>query len=147
MYPRYALALKATSKVSDISLPSATRSRLDRHSHKEDVDFVVSQKLITAGNGSHTLHTWLDKRADAEHKAASLKHSTSTLTRFTLSKASARLHKRDMKLAMTTPSAITNLSSSSAIKCVYRLHSKVQPSLSYPLPRSTHVILSFLHKN
>ena len=49
--PRYALALKAASKVSDISLPSATRSRLDRHSHQEDVDFVVSQNLLLQGMG------------------------------------------------------------------------------------------------
>ena len=49
-------------------------------------------------------------------KPAGLKHSTSTLTRFKLSKASARLHKRDIALATTTPSAITNLSSSSKIK-------------------------------
>ena len=30
--PRYALALKVASKVSDTSLPSATRSRLNRRS-------------------------------------------------------------------------------------------------------------------
>ena len=71
--PRYDLALKAASKVSDISLPSATRSRLDRHFQDENVAFVVSQNLTTAGNGSHTLHTWLDKGADAKHKEASLK--------------------------------------------------------------------------
>jgi len=71
--PRYDLALKAASKVSDISLPSATRSRLDRHFQDENVAFVVSQNLTTAGNGSHTLHTWLDKEADAKHKEASLK--------------------------------------------------------------------------
>ena len=114
--PRYALALKTASKVSDTSLPSVTRSRLDRHSQQEDVDFVVSQNLITAGNGSHTLHPWLDKRADAKHKAVSLKKSTSTLTRFKLSKASAHLHNRNIALALNTPSAITSLSSSTKIK-------------------------------
>ena len=114
--PRYALALKAASKVSDTSLPSTTRSRLNRHSQQEDVDFIVSQTLLLQGMVRIPFILGLTNELKQKNKAASLKHSTSTLTRFKLSKALARLHKRDTALATNTPSAITNLSSSSKIK-------------------------------
>ena len=72
----------------------------------------MSQNLTTAGNDSHALYTWLDK-ADAKHKASSLRRSSSTLTRFKMSKASTRLHKRDTALALTKTSNIKSFSSSS----------------------------------
>lgn len=80
--PRYTLALKVWSKVSDTSRISVIRSRLNRHLKNKDVAFVVSQNLTTSENDSHTLHTWLDKRVEAKRKASSLTSSTSTLTRF-----------------------------------------------------------------
>ena len=40
IFPRYPLALKAASKVSDESKPSGARRRLKRHSPQDDVDFV-----------------------------------------------------------------------------------------------------------
>ena len=64
IFPRYALALKAASKVSDDSLPSSVRRRLARHPPHEDVDFVCSEHLTTSGNGYHTLHRSVTKRAD-----------------------------------------------------------------------------------
>ena len=70
--PRYALALKAASKVSDESRPSNVRSRLNRHSPDDDVKFVVSQHLTTSGNGYHTLHKWIDKRVNAKRKVSNL---------------------------------------------------------------------------
>ena len=70
--PRYALAVKAPSKVSDISQPSNVRSRLNHHSSDDDVAFVVSQHLTTSLNGYHTLHKWIDKQVDDKQKISCL---------------------------------------------------------------------------
>ena len=65
IFPRYALALKATNKVSDESKPSDIRRRLAHHSPQDDVDFVCSENITTKDNDFHTLHKSLDKRAKA----------------------------------------------------------------------------------
>ena len=65
IFPQYTLALKAASKVSDESKPSGDRRRLARHSPQDDVDFVFSDHLTTKGNGFHTLHKSVNKRAHA----------------------------------------------------------------------------------
>ena len=111
--PRYALALHAASKVSDTILPSDIRSCLNRHTLEEQVDFVVSQNLTTAGNGYHTLHKWVDKRAEAKQETSSISSFTSNLNRFKLNKASVRLYHRDNAITLATPSTISSSSSSS----------------------------------
>lgn len=111
--PRYALALHATSKVSDTILPSDIRSCLNRHTLEEQVDFVVSQNLTTARNGYHTLHKWVDRRAEAKRETSSISSFTSNLNRFKLNKASVRLYHRDNAITLATPSTVSSSSFSS----------------------------------
>lgn len=111
--PRYTLALQAAIKFSDNSLFSDIRSRQNRHPPKEEVDFVVSQKLTISENGYHTLHKWVDKRAEAKRKASRLSSSTSNLTRFKLNKASVYLYHRDNAITLATDSAVSSSSFSS----------------------------------
>ena len=64
-FPRYELALKAASKLSDKLFPSVVHQRLVRHYPNEEVDFVCSEHLTTPGNGHHTLHRSVAKHVDA----------------------------------------------------------------------------------
>ena len=99
--PQYAFALKAESKVSDDSLPSSVRRHLVRHPPNQDVDFVCSEHLTTSGNGYHTLHRSITKRADAlrlsvpQHKR-----------RFKISAITAAIHEKNTGFKVE-PSRIT----------------------------------------
>ena len=93
--PRYHLACKKASKISDISRPSHIRQRLNRHKESENVDFVVSDNLTTAGNGYHTLHTFVEKRAHAKRAALLTSTSSSKTAKLSQRTASSRLHALD----------------------------------------------------
>ena len=47
MFPLYALTLKVASNLSDKSLPSNVRRRLEHHSLHENFTFVYSEHLTT----------------------------------------------------------------------------------------------------
>ena len=78
-----------------MSQPSYIRQRLSRHKESENVDFVVSDNLTTAGNGYHTLHTSVEKRAHAKRAALLTSTSSSKNTKLSLHTASSRLHALD----------------------------------------------------
>ena len=110
IFPRYALALKAASKVSDESKPSGARRRLARHSPQDDVDFVCSEHLTTKGNGFHTLHKSVNKRAHA------LTGTITPRTRpFKISALTAAIHEKNTGTKVH-PSRITPVRSRSTHK-------------------------------
>ena len=99
--PRYALALKTVCKVSDNSLPSAVRRHLARHSPHVDVDFVCSEHLTPSGNGYHTLHRSVNKRASALR--LSVPHRK---RKFRISAITAAIYKKNTGIKVD-PSQIT----------------------------------------
>ena len=103
IFPRYASALKAAIKVSDESRPSDDRRRLARHKPQDDVTFVCSEHLTTEGNGFHTLHKSVTKRAQA------LTRSIIPRTRpFKISALTAAIHEKNSGTKVH-PSRITPL--------------------------------------
>ena len=150
--PRYELAAKKASKISDFDWPSATllqkrNALMQDDLLKSDVDFVVSDTLITPGAGYNALHHWLCRTIPPD-KFIFCKFKLSKISRkiyeknsgmkvdnshifLTFSSTSTKKRKRPRRISTT----ISDLIMSICQRKIYYLPNQISPLVGQIFPR------------